>query len=344
MENFTNTSLNYTSPLSGPGFVVFNVVMLLGVELPVIAVNTVILVALVLESSIVKVVRLVLGSILVSCLIVALALIMYHIAGIILNLSPVNNPPELPCTITIFLVAFGGAARLVFMATFAVIVYIVVRSGKATKKHVVVAVLVAVAVLWILSFLGTSPLLSLAVVYTRYTDSLSCGPTPNSTYSFIFVAWYVVFFGVVTITVTIVFLVITVCFIKRHTIPNDDIRNSMAKFGFFLLLGNGINLLGQIAPALIATFVVPPGQEYQSLRVPSIAFAELIYTSYTLLNAALIPTPILVLIYFEPIRKRLWQWLCCCMPKNVKNNNIHKNSSTGVINSAPGTEISMNNI
>ena len=329
MDSFTNssTSLNYTSPLSGPGFVIFNVVMLLGVELPVIAVNVAILVALVLEASTVKAIRLVLGSILVSCLLTALGLAMYHIAGIILNLSPVSDPPELPCTITVFLVAFGGAARLVFMATFAVIVYIIVKYGKATKKHFTVSVLVAVVALWLLSFLGISPLLSQAVVRTRYLESLSCSPKPNSIYSYVFVGWYVVFFGVITLTVTVVFLIVTVCFIKHHTTPDVKVKMSMVKFGFFLLLGNGINLVGQFSTPLSATFVVPVqdvGQDVQHT-----AFAELIYAAYALMNAALIPTPILLLIYFEPIRKRLWRWLCCCAPKKRKNGRIHKSSGVG---------------
>ena len=70
MDNLSNTSVNNTSshPLNSPGFVVFNVVMLLGVVFPVIDVNTGILVALVLESFIVNIIRLVLGSILVSYL------------------------------------------------------------------------------------------------------------------------------------------------------------------------------------------------------------------------------------------------------------------------------------
>ena len=327
MDNVSNSSLSIASTLSGPGFVVFNVVMLLGVVLPVIAVNTVILVALVLELSIVKVIRLLLGSILVSCLLVALGLAMYHIAGIVLYLSPVNNPPDLPCTITVFLIGFGGAARLVFMATFAGIVYIIVKYGKATKKHIVVAVLVAVVVLWALSFLGTSPLLSQAIVFTRYHDSLSCSPTPNSIYSYIFVGLYVLFFGVITLTITIVFLAITVCFIKSHTIPDVKVKKSMVKFGFHLLLGNGINLLGQIAPPLIATFIVPP--EQAGVQRQTTAFAELIYTAYTLLNAALIPTPILLLIYFEPIRKRVWHWLCCCVSRKRRDGHIRKNSGVG---------------
>ena len=87
MDNLSNTSLNNTfpHPLDSPGFVVFNVVMLLGVVLPVIAVNTVIPVALVLESAIVKAIRLVLGSILVSCNLMALGLAMTTLQGFFLN-------------------------------------------------------------------------------------------------------------------------------------------------------------------------------------------------------------------------------------------------------------------
>ena len=147
--------------------------MLLAVVLPVIAANTVLMVALVLESSTVKVVRLVLGSILVSCLLVALGLAMYHIAGIILNLSPVKTPPEVPCTITLFLIGFGGAARLEFMAAFAITVYIV-KSGRDTKKNTFVAVLVAVIILWVVAFLGYSPLLSQDTFFTGYDGGPSC--------------------------------------------------------------------------------------------------------------------------------------------------------------------------
>ena len=101
-------------------FVAFNAVMLLAVVLPVIAVNTAILVALALESSIVKVIRLVLASILISGLLIALGLAMYHIAEIVLSYSfaeifhhysfPVNAPPSQPCTITLFLVILWSSS------------------------------------------------------------------------------------------------------------------------------------------------------------------------------------------------------------------------------------------
>ena len=325
MDNLSNTSLNYTSPhpLNSPGFVVFNVVMLLGVVLPVIAVNTVILVASVLESAIVKAIRLVLGSILVSCILSALGLAMYHIAGIVLKLSPVNNPPTAPCTVTTFLIIFGGAARLVFMPTFAVIVYIIVRYGKATKKkHFVIICYIVVAVLWILSFLGTSPLFSQSIFYTWYSGSLSCSITPSSTYSYIYTVLYVFFFGLITLSVTITFLVITIRYIKSLTIQHVKLNKATFKFGFFLLLGNGINLLAQMLPTITAT-AIPPQSTSPSGPPPPSAHV-VIYSFYTLLNAALIPTPIIVLVYFKPIRERLWHWLCCCLPKERKEEILNK--------------------
>ena len=330
MDNLSNTSVNNTAPhpLNTPGFVVFNVVMLLGVVLPVIAVNAVILVALVLESFIVNIIRLVLGSILVSCLLFALGLAMYHIAGIIFYLSPVNNPPTAPCTVTIFLIGFGGGARLVFMATFAVVVYINVKYRETPKKTFVVASFIAVVVLWIISFLGNSPLLAQEIISTWYFDSLSCGISPMATASYIYIGLYIVCFGLVTLSVTVTILVITVCYIKRFTVKYSNLEKTAVKFGFFLLIGNGINLLGQIAPPLISASVAaqptPPWPDGPN------SYVAATYVNYTLLNIALIPTPILVLIFFNPIRKRLWQWLCCCVLKTQKANYIHNSNNLKV--------------
>ena len=322
MDNLSNFTSPY--PLNNPGFVVFNVVMLLGVVFPVIAVNTVILVTLIVESFIVNIIRLVLGSILVSCLLFALRLSMYHIAGIILYLSPVNNPPTAPCTITVFLIGFGGGARLVFMATFAVLVYINVKYGETPKKKFVVASFITVVVLWILAFLGNSPLLSQEIVSTQYAGYLSCGISPMAP-SYIYFGLYYVCFGLVPLSVTVTILVITVCYTKRLTVKYGNLEKTTVKFGFFLLLGNGINLLGQIAPALISASVTPQPTPPWPDGPPS--HAAVTYIPYTLLNIALIPTPILVLIFFNPIRERLWQWLCCCVPmkrkaKYTQNSNL----------------------
>ena len=306
---------NTLSPLSGPGFLVFNVVMLLAVVLPVIAANTVLLVALVLESSTVKVVRLVLGSILISCLLAALGLAMYHISGIILNRSPVRNPPAVPCTITLFLLGFGGAARLEFVALFAVVVYIV-KSGRDTKKNTFIAVLATVVILWVLAFLGASPLLSQDIFYTWYKDGLSCSHKATDRYYSNILIGLHIFFGLVPLSVTIVFVAITACFIKYHSFTDIQAKTTMVKFGFFLLLSSGVIVTAQLILCFIAIFNRTTNSE------------ALIYAVYTSFNAAIIPTPILIPIYFKPIRKQLWNWLSCCQLKKRMSKHMSKDSST----------------
>ena len=327
LSNFTDTS---PYPLNNSGFVVFNAVMLLGVVFPVIAMNTVILVALVVDPFIVNVIRMVLGSILVSCLLFALGLSMYHIAGIILYFSPVDNPPTAPCTITVFLMVFGGGARLVFMASFAVVVYINVRYGarETPKKHFVIASFIAVVVMWMITILGSSPVLSQEIITTRYAGYLSCSIRPTATSSYIYIGLYFVCFGLVTISVTVAILVITVCYIKRLTVKYSNLEKTTIKFGFFLLLGNGINLLGQIVPPLISASLnsLPAIPWPDGPPLP----AAVLYIAYTLLNLALIPTPILILSFFNPIRKRLWQWLCCSMPRKRKAKYIRNNNNLKV--------------
>ena len=94
----------------------------------------------------------------------------------------------------------------------------------------------------------------LHLVYAGY---LSCGISPRTTSAYIYIGLYFVCFGLVTVSVTVTILVITVCYIKRHTVKDIKLEKSIVKFGSFLLLGNGINFLGQIAPSLISTSVTP---------------------------------------------------------------------------------------
>ena len=136
-----------------------------------------------------------------------------------------------------------------------------------------------------------------------------------ATASYIYAGLYYGWFGLVAFSVTVTTLVITVC-MKRLNIQDIRLDKATVKFGFFLLLGNGINLLGQIAPVLIVVSVTPlPAIPWPDGPAPP---ATAIYISYAFLNIALIPTPILVLIFFKPIRKRVWQWLRCSVPKKRK--------------------------
>ena len=314
-NNTTTPIAPYVSTLSGPGFVVFNGLLFL-VVLSVVVLNGIILVALVLETLTARVVRLVLGSILVSCLIVALGLIMYHISGIILNLAPADNPSNIPCTITAFLLGFGGAARLVFMATFAVTVYMVVRYHKDTTRKKTVCFAIIVLLVWSITFAAVVPMAFSSVVATHYSDKISCGTRPINLNSYIFATAYALTFGIGCFTVTTVTLITTVCYIRNRTITDGTVKKAMVKFGFFLLLGNTINIIGIIVPIIMATLVtsseVVTDTEENQKSYEYRPFTEGVYVAYTLMNLSLIPTPVLILCHFSRLRKKVKSWLCFC--------------------------------
>ena len=279
-------------------------VLLVMIVLPVVVLNGIILVALQLETSTAKVVRLALGSILVSCHIVALGLIMYHLSGIILNLTPADNPSNIPCTITVFLLDFGGAARLVFMATFAVTVYTVIKHSFVTKHKAMYASLIIIAILWALSFLGSAPPFSEVVARILYVDQLLRGPIPTSAASYIYLAFYVLVFGVVSFIVKIVFLAVSVCYVKQRTL-SDNRENALTiiHFGFFRMLSITLNIVAQTFPQLMVLLIVVPSavtpEEYEV-----IAFEERIYVAYAVISLFLIPTPICMLIFFNRLRPK----------------------------------------
>ena len=104
-----------------------------------------------------------------------------------------------------------------------------------------------------------------------------------------YIGLYLVCFGLVTLSVTVTILVITVCYLKRITVKYSNLEKTTVKFGFFLLLRNGINLLGQTAPALISASVTPQPTPPWPDGPPS--HAAVTYISYTFLNIALIPLP-----------------------------------------------------
>ena len=110
--------------------------------------------------------------------------------------------------------------------------------------------------------------------------------------------------------VSVFFPIATVWFIRHNTISGDvTLVKAMMKFALFLVLGNIINFVGQIIPLLIAAFT-PAGKEWYSLEKALGSMAVI------LILLSLVPTPLLILIYFRPIRQRIKRILCgTCMKK-----------------------------
>ena len=113
-------------------------------------------------------------------------------------------------------------------------------------------------------------------------------------------------------TTSITFLIRTAFFIRKQIITNPDVlfRKTLVKLGFFLLFGNVINCIGQIVPPMVSVIV--------NERQPTLAEAILAYSCFALLDLSLVPTPILLIIYFNPVRTHLKTCLCYCCGRQPK--------------------------
>jgi hypothetical protein len=305
----TTTEIN---PSDNPiNFLSFNLICLFLILIPVTILNATVLVLLLKDSNAkTRTIRFLLCNIPGSCLVVELGLILYHTTGIILELNA-HSVDLMACRATMFVIAFGGIARILFMAFFAFTVFVIVRcQEQATKKNFMFFVIMA-AVLWIASFVCALPVSIEDIVNVTYGHNISCGPLPSSIGSYIYIGFYIFLFGFVSFIFTVVFLTLTICYICKNTVSAKDreMNRAMLKLGFFLLFGNVLNVVGQVVPAMIATFLVDINRaETGNIGVflPGVACS-----TYVIINLSLIPTPILIITYYQPIRRKFKRLLCC---------------------------------
>ena len=312
--NSSNQSSNSSTvpPLSIPleGLVAYYLFFLLFIIIPVIVFNVLILLTLLVDRTTVGTIRLVLCNIPAACLMVGTTVFVYDIAGVALAFTDIESPERIIqfCRASLFFIGTGGAARFLFLAAFSVTVYYIVRFHEANKKEsnrrAFIGFAVTAAVLWVIAIFGGLPVVFDTIVsnscrYTAFGGSINVG-------IFVFI------FGIGGFATSISFLLLTVIYIRKHSISGADapFKKALLKLGFFLLIGNVINFIGQIVPPVIGAAVNETGD---TLSVSLIA----IYLALILIDLSLIPTPILLIIYFKPIRVHLKKWLCCCCSKKT---------------------------
>ena len=144
-------------------------------------------------------------------------------------------------------------------------------------------------------------------------DGNDCTAHGENTNALIYAFSYIFVYGLGSFTIAILFPILMVCYIRKHTISGDtQLLKGMVKFAIFLLLGNSMNFIGISIPILFVTFA-PSGDEYYTL-VKAFNYTEGIF-----IILSLIPTPIILLIFFKPIRHHLEEIVCFKCVKKVED-------------------------
>ena len=272
--------------------------ILLPLVVLVIVFDLLLMAALIADTVTVRSIRWILGNILTANVVGAFGSAVWHTFQICtLFDANISRYTLTACRVYFPLMALGNSGRVLMYTFYTITVFVVVTcwhkpvlAPNNTKYFIFTAVAV-----WVLVILLSVPSFAL----TMDTSSLLCNAASSNIRKMMVVLMLLSNFP---IFITVLFLVITVCLIKRQAImENIAAKKALLNLGFFLIIGQGINAAAQvICPAVL---LVLSSNTYRSL------FFMLLTAVFDL---SLIPTPILICIFFKPVQLKLRTLLCSC--------------------------------
>ena len=306
----TNNSSNDSfMPLEDPTahFSYFSLLYILIFLIPVFSVNVLILIAVITEETIPTTVKLILGNIVASSLVVIIALFTLFMYDIILPLVFNPSPSIFLCKLLFAIIGSGAAGRLLFMTTYAVTVYVLARSAGTNLRVSKLRLwpnLLAVIVIWVFATAPNMVLLSSAFFQISFTTNLVCVPHGTGAATIVYTFGYIIMYGVCSFILSIVFSLLSVRYVKKNTISeNKQSLKRMTRFTVLLLIGNSFNIVGTSLPLILA-ISTPVGGSNKT------AVTALIFLEEIILSLSLLMTPIVLLIVFKTVRERFKKITC----------------------------------
>ena len=252
-----------------------------------------------------KSVRLILSNILIGCVLIGVSGLMMRSMTLICGYF--NLPPSIGvCKAFMGFYLIGGGIRFAFMATNAIIVFLLVRRLKNMAKIWKISVAITV-ILWLLiSTLCLISVVSENVIAISFVQDIACYPylQRNST-AYTFLAIIIMLFPVVTYIIVITVPILTLFYIRQHNISGDvGPQKGLIKFTFFLIIGTTLNLLSQLGP------IIQVAQKHlENTKDDEGKVVSILYYQAMLSYISLLPTPIMIILYFKFIRRQIYLML-----------------------------------
>ena len=187
------------------------------------------------------------------------------------------------------------------MAVFVVLVYIIIMKSISAVKFKFLTI--SMLTMWLVCVAFSSTLLFLEVMKVHTTKFGDCLPRPGD-YSLVYTIPFFLCFIIIPFTLNVVILITVFWYVRANTVSeNAASLRPMLKFCAFLLLGNLLSAMGQATP-VIAAYVRADSASSKVTSTTNRANGIIILLS-------IIPTPILVLVYFKPVRALMKHCLLC---------------------------------
>ena len=272
--------------------------MLIFAYIPIVTLTVTVLVAVIGAKGVPGTIRFVLVNILVPSLITIVGTAMAYGSRIISTSTNNLCPFVTACRVYYWVIYTGGTARLSFMATFAVVVFVIIRRSNTAVRPIIL--LLSVLAIWIFVISFNALLFSPQIVVSRFLKNSGCVPR-IPLLGLVYAVPFTIIFVLFPVTLAISLPCVAIWFIKNNTLEvRPRLSKPIVKFTLFLLLGNVLGVLGQTVPVLLATITWENGNTYNQQIDAAVKYSDGI-----LLTISFIPTPILILVSFKPVWSQL---------------------------------------
>ena len=260
--------------------------------------TAVVLASVVAAKAIRGTIRFVLANILFASITACVGIGLICVRVIITNSYHLFSRTDVSWKIFLATTAIGGNGRSAFMAVFAVVVVIIIKSSNSAVKFKYLAI--SVVVVWIICVAVGAILVVPGVAELAPLNCSITGIFQAGSQMWIFSASYLLFFVIIPFILATVMPVYALRYIRSNLVSeNAASLKRMLKFALFLLFGNILCHLGQsiaAAGSLIS----------KSVDVCNEVLMIVLMAVYIgVLALSLIPTPILIFVYFKPVRVQL---------------------------------------
>ena len=287
--------------------------------LPWMILNFLLLLAICLGKKLPVMVRLILSNMVISSEVVLVGLAVGYTDDVLIFSVGYLAPSKQLCRATLTAVCIGSSARLLYMATYAVTVYVIARyTGRNLRaaKWKFCTLFLAIESLWLVLIVTNVLFFHPDIVHITFVDNTICIIQGSSQWSIVAFFMRVTLLALLPFIISTVFPVLTIVYIKKNVIStNKQTLKSMIKFSLFLLIVNGIHISGSGTFYSLITF---SPETWESNR-HMIAWSN-VETFVIILS--LIPSPFIVFVFFKPIRqdfKKIACFICWCYKNKLRN-------------------------
>lgn len=277
-------------------------VLFLVILLITMGLNLLLSAAVIAERTTNPTVRVILVNLLLSSVVSSISIVFYDILGILGGLGSVGTTAFLVwftiCTMVFYC---GGTAGVLFATMYSVTIFLQIKlwSKPILKPRNNKYFILAAVAVWIVALISTSPF-----IYINFetTPKMFCN---CHFYSIIISLLHNLFFSILPAIFCLCILLVTVYYYKRSTLIdkcNDKGLKGLLKFGFFLFTVKIIHFVAHVLLPIMFINLINRFYDdtYFSFR-----------SVFDGIHLIMVPTPILILVFFKPVRDTLTRWLTC---------------------------------